>query len=383
MKKLLKAVSGICVVMSMGQAYGQSEASSSSVAKANKRLERLAFDWSLVLGAESFTSEKRDLKIGGTRLRTKLGYLLNDNMKLAIEPHFVMATGSVQSIEAADKTENKISLRKATLALRPIRPVIVSAGVLNLSQTQSLLAVDTSFMGAQAELSLIKSAEQSLRLVPLYAIPSNSTLATQTEELEKNPGYEALLLNYKYNCTQGSSCLSLSAGTFRYTNLPRAVAAKAALGGNTVRTLTDNRSEFIYEYRGLQAALQANADLFWILGTEIEADYVENSEAPSSLNKAYTVGGALTFALPDDQKLSLWGRSFRVEPDATVAYFLSPTSTFGTNRIGYKSEVKYDFNKEGFSIAAQYAESELIYINSAQSREKFVGLKLETHYENR
>ncbi|MNT69009.1 hypothetical protein D3C72_2072850 [compost metagenome] len=109
---------------------------------------------------------------------------------------------------------------------------------------------------------------------------------------------------------------------------------------------------------------------------------MKNTAAPEESNEAYegTLGADLFVS--KNYTLQASGGGFRVEEDAAVAYFLSPVHTFGTNRVGYTANFFIKLNSDNYRIGAEYAEADVIYLNDSQSREKYIGLKLETFYAN-
>jgi hypothetical protein len=387
MKSLIKVLVPVTLLSlgaSMSWAQGNDSLSSSlnTSTLQSSRFERLQFDWKMGMSGTSLTDENRDVKLVNFGADFKFNYALSKNLLLNLEPGVRLQSGNTQSIEAADKPENRISVRQAALHYTPFWPVTMSAGALAQGETHSDLLVDSiAFPAARVALTFAKFDRHNLKLLVAEAIPTSSSLATQSQDLEKTPTFTSASLQYEYG-NKNTAGFKLRGGAFQYSDLPGAVAFKSGLNGNTVEPVNNSRATFKYEYKGVEGSVEAILPLGVYMNLVGTADYVQNTAAPAESNQAYegTLGADLF--LSRNYTLQVSGGAFNVQEDATVAYFLSPTHTFGTNRVGYNANLFIKMNQDNYRIGAEYSEADVIFLNDSQSREKYIGLKLETFYAN-
>jgi hypothetical protein len=334
------------------------------------------------MSGSSLTDENRDLKLVSFGADFKFNYLLSKSLLLNLEPGVRLQSGNTQSLESADKPENKISVRQAALHYSPFWPITMSAGALAQGETHSDLLVDSiAFPAAKVAVTFAKFDRHNLKLIAAEAIPTSSSLATQSQDLEKTPTFLSAAMQYTYG-NRNTARMRLRGGYFQYNDLPSAVAFKSGLSGNTVEPVNNSRATFVYEYKGVEASLDTVLPIGTFMNLNASGDYVKNTAAPEESNMAYEGSLGADFFINKDYTVQIAGGGFRVEEDAAVAYFLSPVRTFGTNRVGYNGSFFVKLNQDNYRIGAEYAEADVIFLNDSQSREKYIGLKLETFYAN-
>jgi hypothetical protein len=243
-----------------------------------------------------------------------------------------------------------------------------------------LLIGDQAFPAARARWQMFDLKGFQPQLEVSQAIPTSTSLSTNTNGEESTPSFTsaALALNYKPNAQY---YWNTRVGAFSFENLPQSVAYESSLRGNTVIALTQKESEFVYEYQGVEASSELKFPVMRGWDFFGKAAYLQNNKAADKYGRAYegTVGSEFFFIGRKTIEMSL--TSFHIEPDAAVAYFNS-NQLFNTNRNGYRVESYVNFRRYGFRVGAAYTEAELIYLNPVQSREKSVMLKLETFDAN-
>lgn len=369
----------ILILSSVSMAQGQSSASLKEVkeAAASKSEKKFSAEWRLRMSGEDYHDEQSQSKIFALKTDLKAKYQLHSSLLIDLQPSLRLQSGTTQSVDGADKPENKISLTQAALVYRPFNMTRVSAGALNQTYLHSDLLVDEiAFPAARAELLLTRGTLLSA-LVLESAIPTSTSLSTNTRELEPTPSLNTVAL--KMNL-QGSKNLYLrmTGGYFIFNNLPSAVAQSSRLLGNEVDVISDAQYAFTHKFEGYEAKAEFKAPALHWLNIYGKAEYIVNIKAPSGLNSGsiYGLGAEIFF----DKALSLdfEGGVFSIAPEAAVSYFNA--GRLETNRNGYFANTFLDFEKQGFRVGIQYQQSDVMYINSIQSKDQKVFLKLETSY---
>lgn len=354
-----------------------SQGTSTASLKSSRNEKKFSAEWRLRLQGESHNDEQSQAKVFDLRTDLKAKYTLHSSLYLDLQPSLRLQSGQTQSVDGADKAENKIYLTQAAMVYRPFNVTRLSAGALNQRYLHTRLLLDEiAFPSARAEVLLTRGTLLSA-LALETAIPTSTSLSTNTRELEPTPSLNTVAL--KMNL-QGSKELFLkfTGGYFIYNNLPSAVAQASRLLGNEVNALSEAQYTFAHKFEGVEGSLEWSVPVSTWMELVGYGEYVVNQKAPAELGTGYYYAAAGNFHVTSNMDLSLGGAYFSIAPEAAVSYFNA--RRFETNRIGYSAETMLSFKKEGFKVGAEFSESEVMFINSIQSKEQRIFLKLETFY---
>lgn len=346
-----------------------------SKAQQNKKLAAL---WrSSILGLSS-TGEKGDAKLIGFTFDVNSQFKLSNNLNFIVNPLFKFSNGSTQSFDTSDKTENKVTLNHAAIELRPNRNIELAAGTLNQEKIHSNIFVETSPFPA-ARLTMKNDLSEGIIVGGIIqtAMPTTSSMSSNTGEKEETPSLNTASIKLNAISNIGHT-FKLHLGAFKWENIPSAVANKAYALGNTVNLISDVQGNWVYDYQGVDGKVEA-AYVGTYLSIRTGIDYLKNNQAPESKNTAYNYWGLIGIPLNSDNLLEVQASRFRIESDATIAYF-SPTKFYNTNRNGYSVEAKYLLPKDSYSVSVRYTEADLLILNPIQTKERNIFLKLETSY---
>ncbi|MGZ3773095.1 MAG: hypothetical protein ACXVCY_03555 [Pseudobdellovibrionaceae bacterium] len=354
-------------------AQGQNDLSLSG----NKAENKFSAEYRLRLSGADSSDEQSQSKIIDLRADLKTKYLLSDSLNLDIQPTVRLQSGQIQSINGADQPDNKLMLNQAALNFSPVSAFRASAGALNQRDMHTSLLVDSiAFPAARAE-GLLNAGNLQTSLAVESAVPTSTSMNTNAKALEATPSLNTASVKVHWKQAK-NRFLKIQTGYYVYSPLPSSVAQQSGILGNEVNKLSDANYSFMYEHQGVEASSEFAYPVIKTLDIVGGAEYVMNQKAPSDLNSAYRymLGGDLH--LTKNLDLNLRGSYFFIGPEAAVAYF--STGNFGTNRTGYTTEVAISLKKEAFNIGIKYTDSEVIYTNATQSREKLIMIKLETFY---
>lgn len=344
---------------------------------AEAKRDRFTSEWRFRMMGTDSKDETSQAKLVDFRAEFKMKYNLTNNFQLDIQPAIRLQSGQTQSVDGADKAENKISLTQAAAHYTPVSFLRASAGALNQRyQHTRLLVDDIAFPAARLD-SVYRDSNTRTNFAIETAIPTSTSLSANTRELEATPSLNSASMKFRW---QGSkeNYFTASAGYFIYNNLPSAVAKDSYLLGNDVNKVSDAQWSFIYKYEGYQASSEFSFPVFsWVTAT-LGAELLTNTKAPSDVNKAFRYYLNSKFDLNADLDLMLGAGYFSVAPEAAVAYFNA--RGFETNRLGYSLESALSFKEAGFNLGLKYTDAEIMYSSISQSREKTVLLTLETFY---
>jgi len=340
----------------------------------------LEASWRMSLAGVNAQDSQSSSKFVGLGLEAQSKYHLLPSLYFAFDPFIRFENGSYQTIDGERKNESGIYLDEAAVHWNFLRGSDLAAGALYQRTTHSeILMGRQAFPGIRGDLQLFKLNGFQTVISAEQAIPTSSSLSTNTTGVESTPRFlsASLALNYE----AGMYFWKTRVGAFSFDNLPSAVAHDSGLLGNTVLSITESETKFVYEYQGLEALSSLRFPVMRGWDLYAEGSYLQNSKTKSELGRAYAAAVGSEFFFIGRKSLDMKLTSFRIEPDAAVAYFNS-VKFYNTNRVGYSFESFLNFKQYKFSIGARYTEAEVIFINPVQSREKSLMLILETSYAN-
>lgn len=338
---------------------------------------RFTAEWRLRLTGEDESDLQSQSKMVNFAVDLKSEYRLSSSLLMDIQPSFRLQSGQTQSMDGADKAENKIILKQVAAHYTPFRFLRFSAGALSQQYTHTSLLIDDLAFPAARINTLLKGDQWGTQFVVETAIPTSTSMSTNTNQIEATPSINTAALKLNWMASRRLNWKN-SVGYFAYANLPSAVAKDSLFLGNDVNQITSADYKFVYEFQGIEASSTFSFPVLTALDMYVGGEYLRNDKAPSDTNSAskYLVGGELT--MNKDFALSLETSYFSVAPNAAVAYFNA--RGYETNRVGYAVESYLSFKQQGFRVGLKYTDADLMYVEKDQSRRKSLMIKLETFY---
>ncbi len=360
-------------------AFAQSSLNAQVSDALKKEDRRLNAEWRVGLIARDKSNLEAQSKFVDFKLDLKAEYRLTSSLYLDIQPSFRLQAGQSQSVDGADKAENRILLNQAAANYTPVNFFKISAGALNQrAMHTSLLMDELAFPGARAAGTMTAGNWKTV-LSAETSIPTSTSLSTNTNEIEPTPSLTSAAMKIDWGTRENFQWKN-HVGFFSYANLPSAVAKDSNFLGNEVEQLTASKYRFLYEFQGFDASTELTFPVTKALDLKIGAEYLQNTKAPSDVNSGYQVYGGGDVHINKDYDLCGKFTYYSIAPEAAVSYFNA--RVFETNRIGYSAEGFVSFKKEGFKLGLTYSDAELMYNDRDQSRQKSIILKLETFYAN-
>lgn len=337
--------------------------------------------WKVGLAGSNAQDPQTTSQFVGFTLDTKTKYWAHPSLFLNLDAAIKLESGSFQSIDGERKNESGFALKEAGAHWMLFDVLTLSGGALNQGTNHSeLLMNERAFPGVRADLKVIEIGNFTTRIDAEQSTPTSVSMSTNTTGVESMPRFLSGSIALDYQTSSGYFWKNRF-GAFSFDNLPSAVAYESSLLGNTVQSISESESRFLYKYQGLEAISSIRFPVMRGWDFTAKGNYLQNSKAPTTLNTAYAASAGSEFYFVGRKSLELNVTSFRIEPDAAVSYF-NPLKYFNTNRVGYSVESYLNFKRYGFRVGAAYTEAEVIYLSPIQTREKSVMILLETFYAN-
>lgn len=368
-------------ILLSGQVFAQQgTVSTSALAKSSGNQVSHRYSGSLTTSLENAQIVDADTRanVMGLSLGADIQYQPTEILRVDLSPRFYFETGYVQSDENEEAQKSKLTVRNASALMTPIVFAQFEAGAVDQSRVHNELLLDNSpFPAVVARLRTADKKDRgfSAEFVTEYAIPTSSSLSSNTSELEKTPSFTSAGGNLEFS----NSMVVSHAGIhyFQFKDIPGSVANTSGLAGNTVEALAGTSRKFTYEYAGLSASLATKVRLSKRFLLSLSADLVNNQKAPTSLSQGYRASIKGLIRLNSISTLIPEYEFFRLEPDAYIAAFAD--SKYQTNRAGYRTGLGYQY-KKAVRVAALIGERVPLFESTTQSREKTLDLTLETSH---
>jgi hypothetical protein len=309
-------------------------------------------------------------------LGLKSNYKLTDFVYILAEPRAIFLNGNVQSPSATSPKSSQFEIVEASANLHYKKTLELSAGALNQQATSSsILLGDLAFPGARAKGLYSFLPGNSVAIFAQYAVPTSATLSSNSKDFEKIPSFTSV--GWLSEGRMGIVVTKTMGQYFEFSDLPSSVAGdSASLGNSTTSSSTSSLHNFLFSYRGYNLSLFSTLEISSQLSFGFKAQGVRNLGALSNLSEGYSAQLLGTLRL-SDSSLSPYYEYFRIEPDATVAYYTS--RLYQTNRIGSHGGLSLQF-KNLFTVSASGGVRDALFESAIQTRENFYVLKLETLY---
>lgn len=336
---------------------------------------------SIDLSMRALSSENDFSKSNVFDLKVKyfLVYNVNPFIFFDLNPIAQLQSGQVQSVDANDKLENKLSVLNAAVYFSWMDASHFGLGVINSQKNFSpLLVGEKGFFTAELKQSF-RMNNWKFGVKSSASIPNSESAVSNQNEKESTPLLASAGVFSEWKANEKNET-KFSAQYFKYSQIPTSVSTESIQNGNTGSDLKISETErsFKYDYEGFAASLSFTRSLIKNLYLLGEASAVQNQKAPESLNNAYLANGGFGLSLNRLYDLELSGGMYRIEPDAIIASY-GNSRFFKTNHQGYELISSFIMKKEKFKISFSMNDSNLVYENPSQSNEKFYFLKFEVY----
>jgi hypothetical protein len=336
-------------------------------------------EWKLRLDGGSEADQKQQIQSVGLGLGSRMRYRLLEGLEIKAEGAAVFQSGYAQLRLNDDGPKNSLRLKEAVVQYQPISKIALAAGAVNQDLLQSQYVTGkTPFLGIM-ERGLIGNKQFSAELVAEQAIPTSTTLSTESVDNESTPSFMAQTLILKSEPLAGLA-LKVWANHYAYSGLPSSVASKSVPWGNSVHDDGPNTSKFQFQFDGFSGGasskIKLTRGLDWLVSTEI----VDNTSAPGDVGMAQVTDTSLDIALPKDINIIPKGGIFFIESDIAPAYYLSAFNG-ETNRSGWFASLESVFKPQKFKARLDYVNSDVINSTLLQTKAQSIMLTIETLYE--
>ncbi|MCK6597937.1 MAG: hypothetical protein L6Q37_06195 [Bdellovibrionaceae bacterium] len=317
----------------------------------------------------------------GFKIYYFLTYNINPFISFELTPLAQLQSGHIQSVDASEKLENKLTLLKGAMFFKWMKESYFSLGILNAEENySSILASEKGFFSTQILQSLTFNPWTFSGYV-LGAIPNSESSVSDQNAKESTPllttaGLRSRWKVNDYNKTQ------LRVSYFKYSQIPTSVSTQSVQSGNTPYDfkISDTERNFKYDYAGIDTSIEFKKSVTKKLYALGEGSFVKNDKAPESLNQGVQLIGGLGYRLNLEYEIEVLSGYYKIEPDAVIAYY-GNSRFFRTNHQGIETKGALLFKKQQFKISFYYNDSKLIYENPAQSDEKLYLLKFEVSHD--
>ncbi|QDK45953.1 hypothetical protein DOM22_12725 [Bdellovibrio sp. ZAP7] len=372
------AITSLCLILILATKVFAQGTSVTNVSTDSEK-KKFSAEWRLSMKGADEGDEQTQATYVDLRLEVKSKYILSNLLYIDLQPAIRLVSGQAQTLDGADNMKNSILLNQAGLMFKPASFFQLAAGALDQRYNHTSLLVDSIAFPSARMQSLFRVGPGIAGLVIESAIPTSTSLSTNTQEKEPTPSLNSASLRLNFNSSKNAFWKN-KVGYFIYNNLPSAVAQQSMLLGNEVNTVSDAHYEFVNKYAGVEASTEMQIPLGTLLDITLESEYVKNTEAKEDVNTAYNVALGSILHVSSALDITLKGKYYSVAPEAAVSYFNS--RGYETNRIGYEVSGYLNFLKQGYNLGASYKDAEVMFTNTVQSREKTIMIKLETSYAN-
>lgn len=333
--------------------------------------DRLSGEFFIFTSLEDTRDEVSKSTLINVNAWVDLTYRMHRTLSFNLVPRFDVDNGYKNMPETSEVNKTNVNFRHLSADFKPVDFFDISVGALNQRKMHSSGFINnTAFPGIRATLKGTDSSNQP-GIKAQTAIPTTTTLSTNTEDSEAMPTFNSVGLFYNL----GTKYVWKSfANFYQFENLPSTVAKSSSGLGNTTETAGDLQ-KFKYKYAGVETGTSLVLPLTNSFGITPAGYWMQNSSAPAELNQGYRGALKSEYKIDDEMSVDATYEYFKIEPDAMVAFF--GNRRYQTNRVGYLVELGVSF-KDAFRFTVFGIERDSVYEIQTQTREQNIGITLET-----
>jgi hypothetical protein len=320
------------------------------------------------------------LTMAGIRYKPTFEFQYASWLSATITPKLWIAQGYADSRLGNFVPPQSLSLYESYLQAKPSPYFAFQVGALNQARLDTEILIGDSSFPATLEKAMIGGDRLSAELRAEQAIPTATTLSTNTTESEPTPAFffESLIVDAK---PVKWAELRLSASYFRFSDLPSVVAQVSETRGNSVDDYGPNNSHFRYDFEGYVYGIDGRLDLHRRVSALAGWKMIDNLLAPETYNLGTDGFLALDVRVAPEVSVKPRADVFFLESDAVPAYWLESFYGAQTNRTGYAGALILEFKKQKLSTGAHFMHYDPINPNQWQSSENLVFLEFTTRHD--
>jgi len=331
--------------------------------------------WKLRLQQRQLVDDFNQKSLNEFRLSAEIIYSPLENLDFSFAPQLSYASGFTQTQEPNGQQGAQWTIREAAVNTRFSAGSFLSAGALDQSiEHGSLLMAEQAFPAIKLNLQTNPQDVLSGGISLETAIPTTSSLTTQTQEFEKVPAFYSASLKAIWQDLHSQAEIRL--GVFQFQDLPRAVASRSTYLGNTTESSTGpGDAQLVYQYQGSFALGELKLPVLRSLRLIAAGEWIKNNQAPTELNQGLRGECGAEWKLNSRWQFIPTYEFFRIEPDATVSAYNA--AGLNTNRVGYQTNLTLAY-KQKIKVTVSSGERDVVFSSPYQEREKTWNLKVES-----
>lgn len=308
----------------------------------------------------------------GLSLRYQGQRLFYSKLSYQIDLLANLSRGYEQGTDFTAKTG--LWIKSALLSQNWSPSLALSLGVIN----QSLLR-NPQFLNKQSFPGIMLHFQRNgWSLVAQQSLVTGQNLSSRYQEKEKLPWLSSMTTEWELSRSHWN--LQFHSSLFTYHNLTSDMARQSVTLGNSAHSPGVNRSEFDYDFRGINLSSRLNIPVFPKTRIEFTSRWIQNMAAPKGRNQAAALGLSLEKALWNHSRLSLMGEWFSTQSDASPAH-LNSAFLGHNNREGHLIKFTWLAPSGKLKSAVSYVQKNPISDNHYQSLAEEWRFYLEGDYE--
>lgn len=333
--------------------------------------------WGLSLGGADFEGPESSKKIALSRFDFTWRLRAHESVLLKVSPSLRLETGAVQSGDGSLRSENGFQFSEASVNWSPISRQLFQMGALNQQDIHAdLLVGERPFPGLRWTSALV-SGRFWLRARIEGAVPTSQGLTTNQKEKESTPTLSTVGLRMGFEGARGFKG-EWAINHYAFQGLPSSTAHESSLLGNTVDRFSDTESRFRQDYRGFETWGALQMPVSGPLDVSSRGGFIRNTSVDTGLGDGWNAAVGAHWGPEHRQRWNIEAEAFRIEPDAAVASFVG-SAYRGTNRQGYATLIGLTWSRD-YKVGVRFEESDVIFVNEPQGRERYLKIHLETRH---
>jgi hypothetical protein len=333
--------------------------------------------WRTILSATDWKNQDEHAQTSGVMLDGVVQRSFGDSLKFKSEFFAKASSGYSMTRYGEVKPSKGIGIVDGYVQFSPIQQLKFQAGILDQGNVNAPMLLDSDPFPAVSEAIKI-GKEYSVEISAEQAIATTSSLDTKATGNEPTPGFFVEKLKLAIEPKNAVVSGNVFGGLWSFQNLPSNMAGDSDILGNTIVKI-NGKPQYKYQFEGWLAGAEGKIVFSRYVSLDLMGEMTQNTQAPETYKNSQYAGTALTIKLPRDINLSPGGGIFYAESDSGPGYF-DTTELGHNNRTGYTGSLGLTFKRQGFKIAANYMDADVINATALQSHQQLLLLSFETLY---
>lgn len=347
--------------------------------------QNTSFQWRAGLNGLFMDDALSEARIAGVNANAKLQHKFSERFQANLDFGLVLEAGSTQQLFTEEfRPEQTFYLLDASLTWTPFQFFGIRMGALEQTHHRSPYIFISRFtFPAVLEYLEFKLDRWLISLDAQQAIPVSRSFSTRAVGKEDTPfllTFKALLELVKPEAEEQGVFGHAHLTVFQFRNLTRGVAQDSRFYGNTVVGIGPQGARFFNDYQGIETGGSAGYKFGSVSEFSLNGNFVNNSKAPASRNKAFYLGAQFTIAL-NDYAISPSFGAFQTDADASPAYYTAK-SIGHNNREGFVTKLNIHLKPERLNLYGQYVTANVAAASPLQADRKYIEIGFVTDYFN-